>query len=122
MRIAWTRVKANGGSAGVDQETIDYIVEEYGEERLIKECRRGLMEKTYRAKPVRRHEIPKGDGNFRPLGIPTVRDRVVQMVTKIVIEPIFEADFRDNSYGFRPKRSIHDAIHIGYTRQLEVKR
>ncbi|MFB5764131.1 group II intron reverse transcriptase/maturase [Paenibacillus medicaginis] len=110
MRMAWIRVKANGGSAGVDQETIDYIVQEYGEDRLIEECRSALMQKTYQARPVRRHEIPKGDGKVRPLGIPTVRDRVIQMATKIVIEPIFEADFRDNSFGFRPKRSIHDAI------------
>jgi group II intron reverse transcriptase/maturase len=110
MRIAWTRVKANGGSAGIDQETIDYIVREYGEERLMEECRQGLAGKAYRAKPVRRHEIPKGDGKMRPLGIPTVRDRVVQMAAKIVIEPIFEADFHDCSFGFRPKRKAHDAI------------
>ena len=110
MRMAWIRVKPNGGSAGVNQETIDYIVLEYGEDRLVEECRSALMQKTYRASPVRRHEIPKGDGKVRPLGIPTVRDRVVQMATKIVIEPIFEADFRDSSFGFRPKRSLHDAI------------
>jgi retron-type reverse transcriptase len=93
MRIAWTRAKANGGSAGIDQETIDYIVREYGEERLIEECRQALMNKTYRPKPVRRHEIPKGDGRTRPLGIPTLRDRVTQMAAKIVAEPVFEADF-----------------------------
>lgn len=110
MRIAWIRVKANGGSAGIDQETIDFIVREYGEERLIEECRQTLMNKTYRARPVRRQEIPKGDGKMRPLGIPTLRDRVIQMATKIVIEPIFEADFQDVSFGFRPKRSAEDAI------------
>lgn len=110
LQMAWVRVKANGGSAGIDQETIDYIVQEYGEDKFMEECRTDLVQKTYRAKPVRRHEIPKGDGKFRPLGIPTVRDRVIQMATKIVIEPIFEADFRDSSFGFRPKRSIHDAI------------
>ncbi|WP_083935596.1 reverse transcriptase domain-containing protein [Paenibacillus ginsengihumi] len=110
MRIAWIRVKANGGSAGIDQETIDFIVREYGEERLIEECRQTLMNKTYRASPVRRQEIPKGDGKMRPLGIPTLRDRVIQMATKIVIEPIFEADFQDVSFGFRPKRSAEDAI------------
>jgi RNA-directed DNA polymerase len=110
MRMAWIRVKANGGSAGVDQETINYIVREYGEDRLIAECRKVLMDKTYRANPVRRHEIPKGDGKMRPLGIPTVRDRVTQMAAKIVLEPIFEADFHDCSFGFRPRRSAHDAI------------
>lgn len=110
MRLAWNRVKANGGSAGVDHETIEYIVREYGEDRLIEECRTALRQNTYQASPVKRVEIPKGDGKVRPLGIPTVRDRVVQMATKLVIEPIFEADFRDHSFGFRPKRSIHDAI------------
>lgn len=110
LRMAWIRVKANGGSAGVDQESIDYIVQEYGEERMLQECQRVLVNKTYRASPVRRHEIPKADGKMRPLGIPTVRDRVVQMAAKIVLEPIFEADFQDCSFGFRPRRSQHDAI------------
>jgi len=110
MRMAWIRVKANGGSAGVDQETIDYIVQEYGEDQFIEECTKVLINKTYRASPVRRHEIPKGDGKMRPLGIPTLRDRVTQMAAKIVLEPIFEADFQDCSFGFRPKRSAHDAI------------
>jgi len=110
MRIAWIRVKANGGSARVDGETIDYIVQEYGEDRLIAECQQQLREKTYRASPVRRREIPKGDGKTRPLGIPTLRDRVIQMAAKLVLEPIFEADFQDCSFGFRPKRSAHDAI------------
>jgi RNA-directed DNA polymerase len=110
LRMAWIRVKANGGSAGVDQESIDDIVKEYGEERMLQECQTVLKSKTYRASPVRRHEIPKGDGKMRPLGIPTVRDRVVQMAAKIVLEPIFEADFQDCSFGFRPRRSQHDAI------------
>lgn len=110
IRTAWIRVKANGGSAGIDGETITYIVEKYGEERLIQECKEVLVTNTYRAKPVRRHEIPKADGKMRPLGIPTVRDRVVQMAVKIVIEPIFEADFQNCSFGFRPKRGMHDAL------------
>lgn len=110
LQMAWIRVKANGGSAGVDHETIQNIIQEYGESRMLQECQEALVNKTYRANPVRRHEIPKGDGKMRPLGIPTVRDRVIQMATKIVLEPIFEADFRDCSYGFRPKRSAHDAI------------
>lgn len=110
MRMAWTRVKANGGSAGIDGETISYIVKHYGEDRLIEECRQRLIRKTYRPQPVRRHEIPKGDGKLRPLGIPTVRDRVVQMAAKIVLEPIWEADFQACSFGFRPKRSAHHAL------------
>jgi RNA-directed DNA polymerase len=110
LRMAWIRVKANDGSAGVDQESIDYIVKEYGEERMLQECQEVLVNKEYRASPVRRHEIPKGEGKMRPLGIPTVRDRVVQMAAKIVLEPIFEADFQDCSFGFRPKRSQHDAM------------
>lgn len=110
MTTAWTRVKANGGSAGVDKETIAYIVQEYGERRLIQECRKQIKDGTYRPQPVRRHNIPKGDGKMRPLGIPTVRDRIVQMAAKLVLEPIFEADFYDCSFGFRPKRSAHDAL------------
>lgn len=110
MTMAWIRVKTNGGSAGVDKETIAYIVQEYGEARLIQECQEQVKNRTYLPKPVRRHEIPKGDGKMRPLGIPTVRDRVVQMAAKIVLEPIFEADFCDCSFGFRPKRSAHDAL------------
>lgn len=106
-RMAWIRVRANGGSAGVDQEIIDYIVRRRSSHR---ECRKVLIEMTYRARPVRRHEIPKGDGKMRPLGIPTVRDRVIQMAAKIVLEPIFEADFQECSFGFRPKRSAHDTI------------
>lgn len=110
LQMAWIRVKANGGSAGIDRETIQYIIQEYGEGRMLQECQNVLISKTYRACPVRRHEIPKDDGKMRPLGIPTVRDRVIQMATKIVLEPIFEADFQECSYGFRPKRSAHDAL------------
>jgi RNA-directed DNA polymerase len=116
LTIAWKRVKANGGSAGIDQITIDHIVEEYGEERLIQETQHILKEGTYRPQPVRRKEIPKGDGKFRPLGIPTVRDRLVQMAAKIVVEPVFEADFKECSFGFRPKRDLKKAIgHIRNT-------
>lgn len=109
MQSAWKQVKANGGSAGIDRVTIDYIVETYGVERLLKETIETLKAGTYRPQPVRRKDIPKGEGKTRPLGIPTVRDRLVQMAAKIVLEPIFEADFRDCSFGFRPKRSAHDA-------------
>ncbi|MCL6579678.1 MAG: group II intron reverse transcriptase/maturase [Candidatus Bathyarchaeota archaeon] len=107
---AWKRVKANGGSGGVDGLTIEYIVKEYGEERFVSEIQNALRNGKYHPQPARRKEIPKQDGKMRPLGIPVIRDRVVQMATKMVLEPIFEADFKDCSYGFRPKRSAHDAI------------
>ncbi|MCP3776669.1 group II intron reverse transcriptase/maturase [Paenibacillus sp. MZ04-78.2] len=109
MQMAWKQVKANGGSAGIDRMTIDHIVNQYGEEKLLDETITMLKEGTYRPEPVRRQDIPKGDGKMRPLGIPTVRDRLVQMAAKIVVEPIFEADFKDCSFGFRPKRSTQDA-------------
>lgn len=111
MTFAWKQVKANKGSAGIDRVTIQAIAMEQGEGRFIKETCGQLRNGTYRPSPVRRVEIPKGDGKTRPLGIPTVRDRLVQMATKIVLEGIFEADFKDFSYGFRPKRSAHDALH-----------
>lgn len=107
---AWKRVKRNKGSGGVDGQTIDQIVHEYGERRFLNEIYLELIQKNYNPQPVRRTLIPKADGKQRPLGIPTIRDRVVQMATKLILEPIFEADFRDCSYGFRPKRSAKDAI------------
>jgi group II intron reverse transcriptase/maturase len=110
MTHAWKQVKANKGSPGIDRVTIDYIVGEYGEKRLIKETCGQLRNGTYRPTPVRRVDIPKEPGKTRPLGIPTVRDRLVQMTAKIVLEGIFEADFKDFSYGFRPKRSVHSAL------------
>ena len=110
LQEAWKRVKANGGSAGIDRITIQYIVQEYGEEQLIQETRELLVNGNYRPSPVRRKDIPKPDGKMRPLGIPTIRDRLVQMATKMMMEPIFEADFRDCSYGFRPKRGAKQAI------------
>lgn len=110
MTYAWMRVKANKGSAGIDKMTIQWIHEEYGEKRFLTETCGQLRNGTYRPTPVRRVDIPKGDGKTRPLGIPTVRDRLVQMAAKIVLEGIFEADFKDFSYGFRPKRSAHDAL------------
>jgi len=102
-------VKRNHGSAGVDRETLAEI-EQYGVERMLKELHAVLRAGTYRPQPVLRRYIPKADGRQRPLGIPTIRDRVAQMAAKLVLEPIFEADFRASSYGFRPKRSATQAL------------
>ncbi|MGG1649721.1 group II intron reverse transcriptase/maturase [Paenibacillus sp. NRS-1780] len=107
---AWKQVKSSGGSGGVDGVTLDYIVQEYGAECFVEELGSKLRTGTYRPQPARRKEIPKPDGKKRPLGIPVIADRVVQMAAKMVMEPIFEADFKEFSYGFRPKRSAHDAI------------
>jgi len=107
---AWDRVRANRGAAGVDHLTIAAVEDDYGVERLLGELQADLRAGSYHPAPVRRVEIPKPDGRMRPLGIPTVKDRVVQQATKLVLEPIFEADFLPCSFGFRPKRSAIDAL------------
>ena len=106
---AWRRVKRNRGGAGVDGETLA-AVEQYGVERMLSELGAALRAGGYRPPPVRQRYIPKADGRQRPLGIPTVRDRVAQMAVTLVLAPIFEADFRASSYGFRPKRNATQAL------------
>lgn len=105
---AWKEVRENKGSAGIDGITFE-MIEEYGVEEYLLDIQEDLKNKKYRPKPVKRVYIPKPDGKQRPLGIPTIRDRIVQQACKIVIEPIFEANFLDSSYGFRPKRDAKQA-------------
>jgi RNA-directed DNA polymerase len=107
---AWERVRKNRGAAGVDRVTLAFVQEEYGVHRLLAELQADLREGTYRPAPARRVDIPKPDGSKRPLGIPAVRDRVAQQAAKLVLEPVFEADFLPCSYGFRPKRSATQAM------------
>jgi group II intron reverse transcriptase/maturase len=110
LERAWRNVRENRGAAGVDRTTIAQIEAE-GVDVFIDGLQQELVEGRYRPRPVRRVHIPKpGRSETRPLGIPAVRDRVIQAATKLVLEPIFEADFRDCSFGFRPKRSQHDAL------------
>jgi group II intron reverse transcriptase/maturase len=109
LRFAYDRCLLNGGAPGVDEQTFKDI-EESGEERWIGELAEELRKRTYRPRAVRRVWIPKPDGKQRPLGIPTVRDRVVQMAAVIVLEPIFEADLQPEQYGYRPGRSALDAV------------
>jgi group II intron reverse transcriptase/maturase len=108
---AWRRVRQNRGAAGVDHQTLA-DVEQYGVERFLETLAVQLRAGTYRPCAVKRRYIPKADGRERPLGIPTVRDRVAQMATTLVLEAIFEADFHPCSYGFRPKRSATQALEI----------
>jgi RNA-directed DNA polymerase len=106
---AYALVRANNGARGIDGRTWAAIDVEEGKAAFLRKLQAELKSKRYRAHAVRRVWIPKPDGNHRPLGIPTIKDRVVQMAVKLVIEPIFEADFCETSYGFRPRRSAHDA-------------
>lgn len=106
---AWKRVKTNGGVGGIDRVNIA-DVEEYGVDKFLQEIQQELINGKYHPRPVRRTFIPKGNGEERPLGIPIIKDRVVQMAVKLIIEPLFEANFLECSYGFRPKRNAHQAL------------
>ena len=106
---AYRTAKANGGTSGIDGETFEEV-EKKGIENYLAELQLEMKERRYVPQPVRRVYIPKSNGKERPLGIPTIRDRVVQTAFLLILEPIFEADFADTSYGFRPKKSAHDAV------------
>ena len=127
LMFAYRLVRANKGSPGVDGIDFKDIEQKTGIDVFLLELAQDLKDKTYHPSPVRRVMIPKADGSLRPLGIPTIRDRVAQMAVKLLIEPIFEADFCPNSYGFRPKKSAHDAIdeitkslNYGYTKVIDA--
>ena len=127
LMFAYRLVRANKGSPGVDGMNFEDIEQKIGIEKFLSELAQDLKDKTYHPSPVRRVMIPKADGSLRPLGIPTIRDRVAQMAVKLIIEPIFEADFCPNSYGFRPEKSAHDAVdeisdalHQGYTKVIDA--
>lgn len=108
LAAAWRKVRAKGGAAGVDGQSLERFAARSDD--YLAELAKALREGSYRAQAVKRVEIPKGDGRSRPLGIPAVKDRIVQTAVKLVIEPIFEAAFHPGSYGFRPQRSCRDAL------------
>lgn len=120
LREAWKSVRANGGAPGVDNRTIGEL-ETYGIDAYLQELGEDLRKQTYRPQAVKRVMIPKANGGERPLGIPTIRDRIAQTVCKMILEPIFEADFEECSYGFRPGRSSKDAISLIKVRLKEGK-
>jgi len=112
LREAYEMAKKNDGAAGVDGVTFEAI-EAQGAEALLEQLRDELIGRTYKPLPARRQEIPKDGGKVRVLSIPAIRDRVVQGALKLIVEPVFEADFQSGSFGYRPKRTAHDAIKRG---------
>src|SRR6201984_173205 len=110
LMAAYHQVRANDGAPGVDGMTLTRIDEVIGEERFVEELHLELKARQYKASPVRREYIPKANGKLRPLGIPVIKDRVVQAAVVLISEPIFEADFENCSYGFRPGRGAHQAL------------
>ena len=127
LMFAYRLVRANKGSPGIDGIDFDDIENGEGSDKFLLALAIDLKDQTYSPSPVRRVMIPKADGSVRPLGIPTIRDRVAQMATKLIVEPIFEADFSPNSYGFRPKKSAHqavdkiaDSLYQGYTQVIDA--
>jgi group II intron reverse transcriptase/maturase len=110
LRAAYAQVRANKGAPGIDQQSFEMIEKEVGVGTFLSELRAKLVAKRYKPLPVRRVYIPKADGTQRPLGIPVIADRVVQGAVKIAIEPLFEAVFKDFSYGFRPRKNAHQAL------------
>ena len=108
LRAAWAKVEAKGGAAGVDGQSLERFAAR--SEEYLAELGEALRTGSYRARPIKRVEVPKGDGRLRPLGIPVVKDRIVQTAVKLVIEPIFEVEFQPTSYGFRPGRGCRDAL------------
>jgi RNA-directed DNA polymerase len=126
LRAAYQEAKANGGAPGVDGESFE-LIETHGVEKFLAAIREELLRRRYRPSKNRRVEIPKGNGKTRRLGIPTIKDRVVQGAVKLILEPIFEADFHQSSYAYRPKRTAHQALDRvvhglvqGLTRVLDV--
>jgi len=125
LQLAWQKVQANRGAAGVDGQSVERFAAQAN--RYLQELGQDLRQGAYRPAAVKRVEIPKGPGQTRPLGIPTVKDRIVQMAVKLVIEPIFELQFLESSYGFRPGRGCKDALRevdrllkAGYTHVVDA--
>ena len=120
LQQAYLMAKANDGAPGIDGVTFE-AVEAEGVEGFLDQLRKELVERTYRPQRARRVEIPKGGGKMRQLSIPSIRDRVVQGALKLILEPIFEADFQPGSFGYRPKKTAHTAIQRVSTAILEGK-